>query len=97
MPKSTKTAEDLDIGEILATYYWLDWSEFMEDGTFVIKTSDYTADWHMTGMAHVKPDAPDYPLWQWLVKRRANGILTSDIISNTDLDNFRAEFKASAA
>lgn len=96
MPKSTKTREAFDFGEITSTYYWIHWSEFTDDGTFVIKTSDYSADWHMTGMAHIKPDASDYPLWQWLVKRRADGILKSDIISNSDLDSFRAEFKASA-
>ena len=96
MPKSTKTEVAFDIGEILYTYYWIHWSEFTEDGTFVIKISDYTAEAHMTGFAHVKPDAPDYALWQWLVKKHEAGELKSDIISKEDLDNFRSEFAASA-
>ncbi len=96
MPKSIKTEVAFDRGEILSTYYWLDWSEVTEDGTFVIKTSDYSAEWHMTGYAHVKPEEPDYSLWQWLVERKQEGSLKSDIISNEDLDNFRAKFRASA-
>ena len=97
MAKIENLAPDWANDEILATYYWIHWSESAPDGTFIIKTSDYTAQAHMTGFAHVKPDAPDYALWQWIVKKHKAGELKSNIISKEDLDTFRAEFAASAA
>jgi hypothetical protein len=98
MARSKKSRGPLKPEQIIFTRYWVWLAKSLADGTLIIHTTGHFEDRsHADGKTTVKPGELDYPLWQWLLNRREEGSPLPDYISNTDLDNYRAEFMTSAA
>ena len=73
------------------TWYWSEWHSYDDAGTMHMKISGWQADdvrW--SGELECPNDHPDYQLWQWILNESG---CTKDLISDTDLEELRAEYE----
>ncbi len=73
------------------TWYWRDWHFYDAEGTLHMKTSGLTADdirW--SGAFECPRSHNDHDLWCWILNESG---YAKDLISDTDLDDLRAQYE----